>query len=184
MPEIIERDILLTGKDEQGRTTMDFPVTRLELVEGGAEELNAIHTGDFVPVIHGEKMKRVPIKVLQTAVNSAVPEASGSTAGLMTAQDKKKLDGIVEGATKNTPSDEPPAAMGDASAGTSEAYARADHVHPMPSFDQLSGAVFHAGTTPPENTGLLWIDTTADIYIGGLKYYNGTEWVHVPVSSS
>ena len=40
--------------------------------------------------------------------------------------------------------------------------------------------IFSAGNTAPENTKLLWIDTTASI--GGLKYYNGSEWVHCPVA--
>lgn len=36
------------------------------------------------------------------------------------------------------------------------------------------------GTTAPDNTKLLWIDTTAST--GGLKYYDGSAWVHVPVA--
>lgn len=40
--------------------------------------------------------------------------------------------------------------------------------------------VFHIGSTPPANTNLLWIDTTN--VTGGLKYYNGSSWVHVPVA--
>jgi len=39
---------------------------------------------------------------------------------------------------------------------------------------------FSAGTSAPTNTKLLWIDTTANT--GGLKYYNGSAWVHVPVA--
>ena len=49
-------------------------------------------------------------------------------------------------------------------------------------FADLTGSVFHAGTTAPANKGLLWIDTTAST--GGLKYFNGTAWVHVPVSTT
>lgn len=40
--------------------------------------------------------------------------------------------------------------------------------------------IFVAGTTPPTNTNLLWIDTAA--VTGGLKYHNGSAWVHVPVA--
>ena len=40
--------------------------------------------------------------------------------------------------------------------------------------------VFSIGTKAPSNTKLLWIDTTANT--GGLKYHNGTSWVHVPVA--
>jgi len=53
--------------------------------------------------------------------------------------------------------------------------APANHGH---SFESLSGRVFHAGTSAPANTGLLWIDTTANT--GGLKYHNGSAWVLVP----
>lgn len=38
---------------------------------------------------------------------------------------------------------------------------------------------FSVGTNPPTKTSLLWIDTTAKT--GGLKYYNGSAWVPVPV---
>lgn len=50
--------------------------------------------------------------------------------------------------------------------------------------------VWYVGSTKPDQnkTGeeatkarkLLWIDTTAST--GGLKYYNGSAWVHVPVA--
>ena len=40
--------------------------------------------------------------------------------------------------------------------------------------------VFVASKTSPSNTNILWIDTTATT--GGLKYYNGSAWVHVPVA--
>lgn len=40
--------------------------------------------------------------------------------------------------------------------------------------------IFFAGTTEPTNTKLLWIDTTPNA--GGLKYYNGSAWIHVPVA--
>lgn len=40
--------------------------------------------------------------------------------------------------------------------------------------------IFHVGTTPPTNRNLLWIDTTN--VTGGLKYHNGSSWVHVPVA--
>lgn len=55
--------------------------------------------------------------------------------------------------------------------------ASANHSHA-----DMSVTVFHAGPSAPANTGLLWIDTTATT--GGLKYHNGTAWVHVPVSTT
>ena len=45
-----------------------------------------------------------------------------------------------------------------------------------------SHPVYHAGTSAPSSTNLLWIDTNATT--GGLKYYNGSSWVHVPVAYS
>lgn len=48
--------------------------------------------------------------------------------------------------------------------------AAANHTH----------SVFHAGTTAPGDTKLLWIDTNSAT--GGLKYHNGSAWVHVPVA--
>lgn len=47
-------------------------------------------------------------------------------------------------------------------------------------FKTALGAFFTYGTSAPSNTNLLWIDTTATT--GGLKYYNGSAWVHVPVA--
>lgn len=45
------------------------------------------------------------------------------------------------------------------------------------SISNAKGFVVQA--TAPSNTNLLWIDTTANT--GGLKYHNGSAWVHVPV---
>lgn len=42
------------------------------------------------------------------------------------------------------------------------------------------GGVFYAGTSAPSDTKKLWIDTTSTT--GGLKYHNGSSWVHVPVA--
>lgn len=51
-----------------------------------------------------------------------------------------------------------------------------------PIFMKLSNlTMFATGTTPPTEN-LLWIDPKP--ITGGLKYYNGTEWVHVPVAYS
>lgn len=42
--------------------------------------------------------------------------------------------------------------------------------------------IWYYGATAPENTKLLWIDS--DTTTGGLKYYSGSAWVHVPVAWS
>lgn len=44
----------------------------------------------------------------------------------------------------------------------------------------MKGGGFIAQASAPEDTSLLWIDT--DPSAGGLKYYNGSAWVHVPVA--
>ena len=45
---------------------------------------------------------------------------------------------------------------------------------------QESSSLIVGGDAPDANTKLLWIDTTP--VNGGLKYYNGSEWTHVPVA--
>lgn len=42
--------------------------------------------------------------------------------------------------------------------------------------------IWYYGASAPSNTKLLWIDS--DTSTGGLKYHNGTSWVHVPVAWS
>lgn len=42
--------------------------------------------------------------------------------------------------------------------------------------------IWHYGSTAPSNTKLFWIDSNTST--GGLKYYNGSAWVHVPVAWS
>ena len=42
--------------------------------------------------------------------------------------------------------------------------------------------IYTYGATAPSNTKLLWNDTNTAT--GGLKYYNGSAWVHVPVAYS
>lgn len=48
------------------------------------------------------------------------------------------------------------------------------------SASEVMADVFYAGSSAPSNTKLLWIDTNTTT--GGLKYYNGSSWTHVPVA--
>lgn len=50
-----------------------------------------------------------------------------------------------------------------------------------PYFKEFASMEF-CGTsnTPPENKNIFWIDPTP--ITGGLKYFNGSDWVHVPVA--
>lgn len=51
----------------------------------------------------------------------------------------------------------------------------------QPHFVPLSALkFFDVTTTPPEQHNIFWVDTTP--ITGGLKYYNGTDWTHVPVA--
>lgn len=45
-----------------------------------------------------------------------------------------------------------------------------------------SKTIFYAGALAPSDTTIFWIDTNAST--GGLKYYNGSAWVVVPVAYS
>lgn len=45
---------------------------------------------------------------------------------------------------------------------------------------QESSGLVVGAEEPEANAKLLWIDTTS--VTGGLKYYNGSEWIHVPVA--
>ena len=112
---ILERDVVLQGVQD-GQQTMDFPVTRLGLVEDTAPVKAAPVSGDYIPIMDsadGGQMKKAPVSALTAALG-------------------------------------------------------------------LKAKIFQAGTDAPADTGLLWIDTTATT--GGLKYHNGTAWVHVPVA--
>lgn len=40
--------------------------------------------------------------------------------------------------------------------------------------------IWYYGASAPSDTKLLWIDSNATT--GGLRYYNGSSWVHVPVA--
>ena len=60
---IIERDVVLIGKTEEGNDTFDLPVTRLGNIEEGAETKAAFEEGDFLPIIDMKdngKMKKTP----------------------------------------------------------------------------------------------------------------------------
>lgn len=76
-----------------------------------------------------------------TGADAAIPAATASLAGVMTAADKSKLDGIAAGATSTPLANTNPAALGGtASPGTSSSAARADHVHPYPTPAQIGAA--------------------------------------------
>jgi hypothetical protein len=65
-----------------------------------------------------------------SATDTKYSAATTSAAGLMSASDKTKLNGIATGATANTASTTSPKAAGTAAVGSETNYARGDHVHP------------------------------------------------------
>ena len=98
----------------------------------------------------------------------------GSTNKAFTATEKTKLAGIATGANNYTHPASHPASMV-----TQDANNRFVTDAEKAKWNGAFSDVFSAGTTAPSNTKLLWIDTNAST--GGLKYYNGTAWVTVPV---
>ena len=62
--------------------------------------------------------------------NTTYSNATTTTDGLMSKEDKIKLNGIATGATTNTASTTIPKANGTAAVGTDSRFARGDHVHP------------------------------------------------------
>lgn len=89
----------------------------------------------------------------KAAIAAAAPsEATTQASGLMSAADKTKLDGVATSATANAPYTSTPAANGTASAGSSDLYARGDHVHPTdttraPTNHQSSKTTYGIGTS-------------------------------------
>jgi hypothetical protein len=93
-----------------------------------------------LPAVDGSQLTNLPVAVgtdlsytastrvlaSSTGADATLPEATTSEAGLLSAADKTKLDGIAA-------ADATPQALGVAAIGTSTDYAREDHVHAMPS---------------------------------------------------
>lgn len=80
--------------------------------------------------------------------------------------DREKLGGVAEHATANAPSDDAPQMDGTASAGSSAAYARGDHVHPT---DTSRAAAEHTHDAGDIDAGTLAADRlpTVPISKGG-----------------
>lgn len=85
-----------------------------------------------------------------------VVAGKGLSTNDFTDSDKTKLDGIAEGATANTAGTNAPLMDGTANAGSSDAYAREDHVHPRDTGLQLKNSYFQnvSATTWESNTSV------------------------------
>lgn len=64
--------------------------------------------------------------------------------------------------------------------GAANGVASLDASGKVPAAQLPSLAPYAAGTSAPGDKTKLWIDTTANT--GGLKYWNGSAWEHVPVA--
>lgn len=85
---------------------------------GSAITGGIIETGDTATFIYdGSKYHLI-------AIDKKIVDATTSVSGLMSSTDKTKLDTITAGTTA-------PKANGTATVGTSTAYAREDHIHPL-----------------------------------------------------
>ena len=67
---------------------------------------------------------------LKADINHGHDNVTTSSDGFMSKEDKSKLNGIENQATRNLPSDDNPLMDGTASSGTGKNYSRKDHVHP------------------------------------------------------
>lgn len=102
--DIIERDVVLIGKTEEGNDTFDLPVTRLGNIEDSAEVKEKPGTNDFFPVIdmsdHG-KMKKTSLDGVLAPLKEHI-EDSGKH---ITAEERIKWNGKAAGNHTHTASD-------------------------------------------------------------------------------
>lgn len=60
---VIERDVVLIGKDEDGNECIDLPITRLGNIEDTADTKEALADNDHIPLVDSAdngKMKKIP----------------------------------------------------------------------------------------------------------------------------
>lgn len=94
---VIERDVVLQSVDENGRQTMDFPITRLGNVEDSADVKQIPVKGDYLPIVDSEdggQMKKMPysaiLEPMEAAQTAAEDAASAAAAAAQTAQAAKE----------------------------------------------------------------------------------------------
>ena len=77
-----ERDIVLTGKDADGNSTIDLPITRLGNVEGTADVKAAPEQGDYIPLVDSAdngQMKKILVSALAELLGIDVDSALSAT---------------------------------------------------------------------------------------------------------
>ena len=93
---IIERDVVLIGKTEEGNNTFDFPVTRLGNIENGAEVKETPETNDYFPIIDvsdNGKMKKTSISGILAPLNTHI----GDNSRHVTEEEKSLWNGKASG---------------------------------------------------------------------------------------
>lgn len=93
---VIERDVVLVGKDEDGNECIDLPVTRLGNIEDTADTKEALADNDCIPLVDSAdngKMKKIPWSVVKNKLSAK--EGSVTTAGTGAAY-TAAVDGITE----------------------------------------------------------------------------------------
>lgn len=88
-------------------------------------------------------------------VHDRTPNANTTTDGLMSKDDKTKLDGIAAGATAVTLASATPSALGTAAVGTSTKAAREDHVHALPGSASTTAAGLMSAADKTKLDGLV-----------------------------
>ena len=126
------------GVDQGTVQTFDFVGAGISIsVAGGVATVTVTGGGGGVPTSRAINTT-APITGggdLSADRTLAISAATTGAAGSMSAADKTKLDGIASGAAAL--SSATPSPLGTAAAGSGTSATRSDHVHAMPSLDQL-----------------------------------------------
>ena len=109
-------------------------------------------------------------------VHALPAAATTSVAGLMSAADKTKLDGIATGATALALSSTTPAALGTAAVGTGTTAARADHVHALPAVvtTSVNGLMLATDKVKVDNLSATYAASPATTVDNALVRFDGT----------
>lgn len=96
---MIERDVVLVGKDADGNTTVDMPITRLGNLEDTAETKTAPVSGDALAIVDSEangEMKKIAWSDVAAALKDTVGGASSEALeALQQALDEHEADGAA-----------------------------------------------------------------------------------------
>lgn len=112
---------LMSASDKSKLDGIASGANAYSLPTASASTLGGVKVGTNLSISNG----------VLSATNTTYSAATTSAAGLMSAADKTKLNGIATGATANSASTTTPKANGTASTGSESGYSRGDHIHPL-----------------------------------------------------